>query len=390
MISGQIHGNRMLFEQISFINRLKAIRNQGPEAPSLDFADKPFVFVLFQMQPGKNESNPPEVIQNWLYYVRVFIDSRLKPEYPDSLTFQIEKDQILSLVFTNRREDVASALEPMKNVFDQDREHGIMTMSVTSMYSASNQLTAAYEEAQELAGERLLTDETQIVARRGAAPVATGFSPDQEKELEANLKGGNAAQLTALLELQFAKWRRNVPTAASLVRFAEGVASKIRNSVIPFPLDSEEVDAVLGRANERIARCRTMDELERLMTEWVARTAEAVREKKDEKRPITALIAEYINEHLAEEIYLDVLAAEFKMSSGYLSTYFKSKTGMNLVDYINETRIKKAVSLLDDETLKIRDAAERVGYKNITSFNRMFKKYTGLTPSEYRKKIDSI
>ncbi|CAI6086788.1 helix-turn-helix domain-containing protein [Cohnella sp. JJ-181] len=390
IISGQIHGNRMLTRQLSFMNHLKAIRGQESEAPKLDFAGKPFVFLLFQIQPGRNESNSAEVIQNWVYYLRIFIDSKLKPKFPDSLTFQIERDQILSLVFTESMEKIGALLGEMKTVFDQDREHGIMTMAVTSAYSDSKQFTAAYEEAQELAGERLLTDETQIISERVAAPVAVGFSPDQEKELEANLKAGNAAQVAALIEQQFAKWHRKPPTAVSLVRFAETAAAKIRGIVTPFPLDAETVDALLSREGERISRCSTIKELELLLVGWVTEIAQAVREKKDEKHPITTQIAEYINEHLAEEIYLDVLADKFKMSSGYLSSYFKNKTGMNIVDYINETRIKKAAGLLDDDTLKIREAAEQVGYKNITSFNRMFKKYMGLTPSEYRKRNESI
>ncbi|MFC5467320.1 helix-turn-helix domain-containing protein [Cohnella suwonensis] len=389
IISGQIHGNRMLFRQLSFINHLKAIRNHESHAPKLDFTGKPFAFVLFQIQPDMNELHTPEVVQNWLYYLRIFIDSKLKPDFPDSLTFQIERDQILSLVFTERQEDVVALLVQMKGVFDQDREYGIVTMAVTSAYSASDQLTAAYEEAQELAGERLLTGETQIIRERGVAPVALGFSPDQNKELEANLKAGNAAQLAALIEQHFARWHRHIPTAASLARFTESVAGKIRNAVTPFPLDPEETDAVLGKTGELIGNCRTVKELERLLAEWVTRTAEAVREKKEEKHPITSQVVDYINAHLADEIYLDVLAAKLKMSSGYLSSYFKAKTGMNIVDYINETRIAKAASLLDDDRLKIRDAARSVGYQNITSFNRMFKKYTGLTPSEYRKRNEA-
>ncbi|MNW14618.1 HTH-type transcriptional regulator YesS [compost metagenome] len=71
-----------------------------------------------------------------------------------------------------------------------------------------------------------------------------------------------------------------------------------------------------------------------------------------------------------------------------MSSYFKGKTGKNIVDFINELRITKATSLLIDNRIKIHDAAKAVGYQNITSFNRMFKKYTGVTPSEYRKRND--
>ncbi|NBD23894.1 helix-turn-helix domain-containing protein [Paenibacillus glycinis] len=389
IISGQIHGNRMLFRQLSFMNHLKAIRSHEPDAPKLEFAGKPFVFVLYHIQPHMGELRSSEVFQNWLYDLRMFIDSKLKPDFPDSLTFQIERDQMLSLVFTERRADVIAQLGQMKQAFDQDSEHGIVTMAVTSAHSASDHLTLAYEEAQELAGERLMTGETQLILERGSAPVALGFSPDQDKELEASLKAGNAAQLVALVQQHVAKWHRDVPTAASLVRFAESFAGKIRGAVTPFPLGPEETDALLGKTGERIGRCRTVKELGELLAEWTAKTAEAVREKKEEKHPITTQVVDYIHAHLADEIYLDVLAAKLKMSSGYLSSYFKAKTGMNIVDYINETRIAKAAGLLDDDRLKIREAAEAVGYRNITSFNRMFKKYMGLTPSEYRKRKDS-
>lgn len=386
LISSELRGKRQLSEQISFINHLKAIRTQGRDAAKLNFADKPFTFVLFHVQSEMREPESQETLQNWLYYMRIFIDSKLKPAYPDALTLQIERDQILSLVFGKEAGELGALLAQMKAVFDQDREHGTVTIAVTQAYSNASQLTAAYEEAQQRAGQRLLTDETQIIDKRADAQGAIGFTPDQDKEFEANLKAGNAQQLAALLEQLFARWRRKEPTADALLRFAETVQGKIRGAATPYPLPGEELDAILGEARQRIGRCRTVKALEALLLEWVTRTADAVRDQKEEKHPITAQIIAYINEHLAEEIYLDVLAAQFKMSGGYVSFYFKSKTGVNIVDYINETRIAKASSLLADEGLKIRDVAEAVGYKNITSFNRMFKKYTGLTPSEYRSR----
>ncbi|MNI68984.1 HTH-type transcriptional regulator YesS [compost metagenome] len=133
----------------------------------------------------------------------------------------------------------------------------------------------------------------------------------------------------------------------------------------------------------------TIGNLELLLLDWVKQIAEVIEEKKDRRDVITSFVMEYVNEHLADEIYLDTLADKLKISSGYLSTYFKEKTGINVVEYINETRVRKATDLLVESQLKIQDVAEAVGYRNITSFNRMFKKYTGLNPSDYRKSRDS-
>lgn len=389
IISDEIQGNHMIRKQLSFINHLKAIRYHEHEAWKLDFANKPFVFVLFQIQPYHRNSISKSSIEQWLYYMKTYIDSRLKPTYPDSLTFQIERDQILSLVFTDQMTVVADLLAEMKSVFNHDREYGIVTIAITSIYTDSAQLTAAYEEVQELVGERLLINETQIIRKRAVTQMAVGFSPDQDKEFEVHLREGNTQQLIALMERLFARWHSKELTAAVMLRFAESLIDKIKNATIPYHLDPIRLEIILDKAGERILQCSTLKELELLLLDWVTQTSEAVREKKEEKYPVTSFVIDYINEHLAEEIYLDILADKLKMSSGYLSSYFKAKTGKNIVDYINETRITKATSLLTDNQIKIHDAAKAVGYQNITSFNRMFKKYTGMTPSEYRKRIDS-
>ncbi|SDE45015.1 Helix-turn-helix domain-containing protein [Paenibacillus sp. UNCCL117] len=389
IISDEIHVNQLIRQQLSFINRLKAIRSNDQDSINLDFTNKTFVFVLYQIKPFQTDESMQALFQKWLYYIKTFIDSKLNPAYPDSLTFQMERDQILSLIFIRERAELDELLLQMKHVLDHDREYGIVTIAVSSAYTDSSDLTAAYEEVQDLVGERQLINETQIITERAAKQTAVGFSPDQDKEFEANLKEGNAAQLTALMERLFTRWHGKNLTAAMLQRFAESFVGKIRSATLPFQVEPERLEVILEGAEEKIQRCNTAQELEELLLGWVTATAEAVQDKKEEKYPVTTFVMEYINEHLTEEIYLDVLAEKLKMSSGYLSTYFKSKTGKNIVDYINETRIEKATELLGDSRIKIHDAAKAVGYQNITSFNRMFKKYKGLTPSEYRKRLDS-
>ncbi|MNW01185.1 HTH-type transcriptional regulator YesS [compost metagenome] len=79
------------------------------------------------------------------------------------------------------------------------------------------------------------------------------------------------------------------------------------------------------------------------------------------------------------------MADKLHITRSYLSTYFKEKTGINFVDYVNSVRIDKAKKLLLNPAIRIQDAAQFVGYQNINSFNRMFKKSTGFTPSEFRR-----
>ena len=63
----------------------------------------------------------------------------------------------------------------------------------------------------------------------------------------------------------------------------------------------------------------------------------------------------------------------------------KQETGKSLLDLINNARIEKAKVLLRETSMYIKEIAEDVGYNNVQSFTRFFKKYEGITPSEFRE-----
>jgi two-component system response regulator YesN len=63
---------------------------------------------------------------------------------------------------------------------------------------------------------------------------------------------------------------------------------------------------------------------------------------------------------------------------------FKKELNINFVDYLNELRIKKAKELLMDVKYKTYEVAEAVGISDAHYFSRLFKKYVGMTPTEYK------
>ena len=78
--------------------------------------------------------------------------------------------------------------------------------------------------------------------------------------------------------------------------------------------------------------------------------------------------------------------AEFAhFSHFYLCSYFKINTGKTINGYITDLRIEKAKELLKDNRLKIYEVSSRIGYNNTNYFIRIFKKYVGLTPAEYKE-----
>jgi len=101
-------------------------------------------------------------------------------------------------------------------------------------------------------------------------------------------------------------------------------------------------------------------------------------------------IIDYIDKHYAEQISLYDVSENICISTYYASRIFKQKMGKNFVDYLNEVRMEKAKEFLKDVQYKIYEVAELIGIYDAHYFSKIFKKYVGVTPSEYRdKEIDS-
>lgn len=87
----------------------------------------------------------------------------------------------------------------------------------------------------------------------------------------------------------------------------------------------------------------------------------------------------------AEPINIELLANAFFISVSHLQHLFKAQTGMTIVDYVNKTRIENSCKLLENTDLHISAISEKVGIFDYNYFSRMFKKYIGITPTQYRK-----
>ena len=98
-------------------------------------------------------------------------------------------------------------------------------------------------------------------------------------------------------------------------------------------------------------------------------------------------VANYISNHYASCGSLDELAKRFFVSKYYLCRIFKEVTGFTVNEYISINRIKQAQILLERSNLSITEIAEKVGYYNITHFEKVFKTYLGTTPLKYRKSL---
>lgn len=109
-------------------------------------------------------------------------------------------------------------------------------------------------------------------------------------------------------------------------------------------------------------------------------------EETDKANTYLVRAKQYIRTYYPRDISLTGCAEEVGISPYYLSHIFKERTGKTFVDYLSEVRIGEAKKLAAGSSLTIKEIAERVGYTNTTYFCKVFKRITGLTIGEYRRK----
>ena len=109
---------------------------------------------------------------------------------------------------------------------------------------------------------------------------------------------------------------------------------------------------------------------------------------KDDQKRADDKIIEFINQNLSKDISMNDICEEFKMSASTVARRLRERYNISFKNYVDDLRIEKAKSIMmENPNIMIKEVATMVGYANIASFNRMFKRKEGVAPGQYLDKI---
>ncbi|MBS4212328.1 MULTISPECIES: response regulator transcription factor [Neobacillus] len=139
-----------------------------------------------------------------------------------------------------------------------------------------------------------------------------------------------------------------------------------------------------------------LEELKECLDKWVkhrqeSEEAAAAPQKEADPSELSTVekVIQYVKSKVPGEVTLSEAANYVHLNPSYLSKLFKDKTEQNFVDFVLEIRMNEAKKLLERTSLRISEIADRLGYSDITYFSNLFKRKTGVTPSEYRKRVQT-
>jgi AraC-like DNA-binding protein len=117
---------------------------------------------------------------------------------------------------------------------------------------------------------------------------------------------------------------------------------------------------------------------------------QVVVQEENAEPPVIIKAKHYIHEHQANDLSLTEVAKAVNTSTFYFCKMFKKATGLNFTDYISRVRIEKAKNLLINPNLRVSEIAYEIGFQSLTHFNRVFRKMTGQSPTEYRDQLPRL
>ncbi len=163
------------------------------------------------------------------------------------------------------------------------------------------------------------------------------------------------------------------------------------NAILRKTLEKEHVHPISNYYMEEqfmseIERCTTTSEIRALQRKMISSYCKMVREKKYQEYPqIISKMLTYIDANPCADLKLKNFAKMLNFNANYLSELFSKEIGMTLTEYVHLRRLQKAKQLLEHTDLKMEFIAKQCGFSNSHYFIRIFKKYTGITPKQYRE-----
>jgi AraC-like DNA-binding protein/ligand-binding sensor protein len=109
--------------------------------------------------------------------------------------------------------------------------------------------------------------------------------------------------------------------------------------------------------------------------------------RQNSESPVIRRAKEFIMENQTEDLSLGQVAKAVNTSTFHFCKMFKKATGLNFTEYVSRVRVEKARNLLLNPNLRVSEIAYEVGFQSLTHFNRVFKKITGHSPSDYREQL---
>ena len=262
------------------------------------------------------------------------------------------------------------------------------TFGIGSVVQGTSELKKSLKQAEEFLlfrvsnpNEYIFSHNNYSLSEKKEHPLIVKLQQDIKKSIETR----DTLKVSAVFDILSAELKSNNIEAYELYQAAPQIINETKNIILQSePLSNYEESAtnILYILDNTFNIEIVLDAIKDFATNGI--TLLITTQEQRVSKPVR-LAQEYIKQHFDRQVTLEEVAQQVYMNPNYLSSLFKQKANIGFSEYVTKVKVEKAKELLQSSFLNINEIANAVGYTDVKRFSKMFIKYVGIRPSEYRK-----
>jgi two-component system response regulator YesN len=304
------------------------------------------------------------------------------------LHFQKNKKEWVWILKSDQEETLHALVETIKQrkISIEAASHCRLNIGVGSTKARIQDISHSFMEADEELTYAHMVKKYQLIQIRGGTNSLTDFEFDRNQLLDF-LKIGTLSKVKDFTtqyaaDLEAMDWSHSFYGYYFLMDITVTSASWLKM----LSVQHEEVIEAIENYQKKIPQIRAWSEALSFIETIVGISIQFRIHIKETSSSVVQKAKDYIHVHYDRpEMSLQAVASYVNMSSSYFSTLFSQETGQTFIDYLTQTRMKKAMELLKSSNAKSYEIAYQVGYSDANYFSNLFKKVTGMTTKSFRR-----
>lgn len=261
-----------------------------------------------------------------------------------------------------------------------------VSIGVGNIYKNLHDIEKSYQESVKALQFRAVMGDDCIIYINDLNDESSGiqnYPIDKVKILTESIRFRNLAKVRTTLNEIF----DDIRNSSMVSRYRENQVRFLLLSIYIALVESgANSDTIHLEINSMSSSCgfRDMDDLNKSIYRFISDTInDLLNQSSSKNRRICNDIIEYIKAHYNEEITLEGIAEKFYFTPNYLGNMFKKCVGKSFKEFLIGVRLEKAKELIRTNKYKFYEIGSMVGYDNYEYFRKLFRKYTGLNPSDF-------